>query len=189
MTSDTNRDIAELGYQLIKVGVLRTTLTAARMGALDIDWRTVLIARTSEPVPDLDEHCRTMLARAAAEVADLLDQAWEPEMRVGWRASLEAWYEATKMCTQDFEDIQRRIAREAGQSAHDVEAAARMDRDMDCASYRAGLTAAGLVSDWYSWLQSRISEWPQGVHREIRLEALSDPQYRRLMERLPRYWL
>jgi hypothetical protein len=175
--------------RITAAGLLRTQLSAARLGILDIDWRTDLLARSAEPMDDLDDHHRQILDRAAAEIANIPNQAWEPDMGVGWRESLEAWYDASKRCVQDTLDAQVQLRRATGlASARDLDDAATMDLDLVIASYRAGLTSAGLVSDWHQWLTTKVHGWPRGPRRDTQLAALADPQWRQSLQQLPKYW-
>lgn len=181
--------IEALTYRLTYAGILRTQLWAARYGALDVDWRTAVLELAAEPLDDIsDHHHQQMWRRAAEDVANLPNQDWEPDMKVGWRQSLEAWYTATKQCTDDTEEAQRCIHQDAGLSLATVELTASMDRDLDTASYRAGLTAAGLVSNWQDWLLERVRSWPHGPRREAQLAAMAEPGYIRQQQQLPRYW-
>jgi hypothetical protein len=177
-----------LFYRLTKAALLRTQLLCARHGGLDADWRTAVLEAAAEPVPDIDDRHQQLRIQAAEEIANLPNADWEPDMRVGWRDSLEAWYAATKQCLDDIDDAQRLLHREAGLSTEAAEANSAMDRDLVTASYRAGLTAAGLVSDWYDWLHGRVLGWPHGPRRETQLAAMAQEDYRRTLQQLPRYW-
>jgi hypothetical protein len=117
LTSAANDSTDELTSRLITIGVLRTVLSSARHGALDIDWRTHLIAHADQPIPDLDDRHQQMVTRAITEIANIPNQAWEPDMKVGWREALEAWFAATKQAIDEALDIQRRIHQAANQSA------------------------------------------------------------------------
>lgn len=175
-------------YRLTKAGLLRTQLLCARLGVLDIDWRTAVLDSVAEPLPDTGERHQELRRRAAHEVANLPNADWEPEMKAGWRTALEAWFAATKQCLDAMEDAQRRIYAEAGLSVEQLAVGFGMDRDLETASYRAGLTAAGLVSNWFEWLHERVQTWPYGPRRDTQLQAMSDPDYRRKLQQLPRYW-
>ncbi len=180
--------IDDLHYRLIKGALLRTQLLCARHGALDVDWRTALLNSATEPVPDISEEHQQLRLQAAEEVANMPNADWEPEMRVGWRDSLESWYAATTQCLDDIDQAQRLLHREAGLSTEALEVNAVMDRDLLTASYRAGLTAAGLVSDWLDWLRGRVQGWPPGPRRETQLAELAGEDYPRSLQQLPRYW-
>jgi hypothetical protein len=180
--------IEDLYYQTVKATTLRTQLLCARHGYLDIDWRSALIEITAEPVEGIAEKHQLIRERAARDVANLSDADWEPDMKVGWRASLEAWFAATKECLDDIEELQKRTRAEAGLSVDGIAERHAMDLDVETASYRAGLTAAGLVSDWYGWLLERVRKWPDAGRRDVQLAAMKDPEYRAGVQQLPAYW-
>lgn len=175
--------------ELVRARYLSRTLLAARMGLLgDEDWRTALIESVTA-VDGLSDSQLEVRRRAATQVADLPNQAWEPGMKVGWRDSLEGWYTATKQCIDTTAKTRIELRRTAACSPGDVTAAAAMDHDLATALYRAGLTAAGLVSDWPQWLTDRcLDTWPRGARREAQLDLLQDPAYVRQLQQLPRYW-
>ena len=87
-----------------------------------------------------------------------------------------------------MEDAQRRIHAEAGLPVNDLAAGFAMDRDLETASYRAGLTAAGLVSNWFEWLGGEGSGMAPRAAPKNQLQAMADPDYRRQLQQLPRYW-
>lgn len=179
----------DLCQRIAVASLLHTQLMCARHGVLDVDWRTAVLVAAAEPLDDdLGEHHQQMRAQAAEKIANLANADWEPDMKVGWRASLEAWHAATTACVADLQYAQRRIHQGAKLSTSDLEAGFVMDRDLQTASYRAGLTAAGLVSDWPAWLRGRVQNWPPGPRRDSQLAALDDPDYRRQLQQLPRYW-
>ncbi|MFN8073565.1 MAG: hypothetical protein U0R66_17410 [Mycobacterium sp.] len=180
--------IDELYYRLTRASLLRVQLLSARMGVLDVDWRTSLLDAVAEPLEDIGERHQQLLLQAAEDVANLPNADWEPDMKAGWREALEAWFAATKRCLDEMEDAQRRIHAEAGLPVNDLAAGFAMDRDLETASYRAGLTAAGLVSNWFEWLGEKVQAWPHGPRRENQLQAMADPDYRRQLQQLPRYW-
>ncbi len=185
----TLAEIEDATYRLIAAGFLRSQLSAARLGVLDVDWRTALIESTAEPLAGLSDSHLEMRLKAADEIANIANQDWEPQMKVGWRDSLEAWHAATKRCIDHTLAAQVSLRRSAGLSSADAEAAAAMDRDLSTASYRAGLTAAGLVSDWPRWLIERVhTAWPAGARKQNQLDAMEDPAWRRQLQQLPRYW-
>lgn len=175
-------------YQLTKAAMLRTQLLGARLGMLDVDWRTSVLDAVAERLPNVGDRHQELRLRAAEEVANLPNAEWEPDMKVGWRTSLESWYASTKQCLDEMEDAQRRIHIEAGLPVERLAADFAMDRDLETASYRAGLTAAGLVSNWLEWLQERVRTWPYGPRRDAQLQAMDNPDYRRELQQLPRYW-
>jgi hypothetical protein len=188
MNDAAAESLDELCQRIATAALLHTQLVCARHGVLDADWRTAVLAAAGEPVEELDEHHQQMQVQAAETIANLPNADWEPDMKVGWRASLESWHAATTACLADLQDAQRRIHQEAALSTSDLEAGFVMDRDLQTASYRAGLTAAGLVSDWPAWLRGRVQSWPPGPRRDSQLAALDDPDYRRQLQQLPRYW-
>ena len=175
-------------YRLTKAGLLRVQLLCARLGVLDVDWRTAVLDSVDEPLPDTSDHHQQLRFQVAEEVANLPNADWEPEMKAGWRTALEAWFAATKQCLEEMEDAQRRIHVEADLPVDSMAAGFAMDRDLETASYRAGLTAAGLVSNWFEWLQERVRAWPFGPRRDAQMQAMEDPDYRRQLQQLPRYW-
>lgn len=175
-------------YRLTRAGLLRVQLLCARLGVLDVDWRTAVLDSVDEPLPDTSDPHQQLRFQAAEEVANLPNADWEPEMKAGWRTALEAWFAATKQCLEEMEDAQRRIHVEAGLPVDSMAAGFAMDRDLETASYRAGLTAAGLVSNWFEWLQERVRAWPFGPRRDAQMQAMEDPDYRRQLQQLPRYW-
>ncbi len=180
--SAANDPIADFSYRLMRAGILRAQLLRARLGVLDVDWRTELLDATAEAANPIER-------QAAADIANLPDADWEPEMKVGWRRSLEAWYAAMMTCIDDMQDAHRDIRRIAAGMGSDDLATWAMDRDVECASYRAGLTSAGLVSAWEEWLRDRVLAWPDSHRRNLQLAAMSDPEYRRQLQQLPRYWV
>ncbi len=175
-------------YRLTRAGLLRVQLLCARLGVLDVDWRTAVLDSVDEPLPDTSDPHQQLRFQAAEEVANLPNADWEPDLKAGWRAALEAWFAATKQCLEEMEDAQRRIHVEAGLPVDSMAAGFAMDRDLETASYRAGLTAAGLVSNWFEWLQERVRAWPFGPRRDAQMQAMEDPDYRRQLQQLPRYW-
>ena len=175
-------------YRLTRAGLLRAQLLCARLGVLDVDWRTAVLDSVDEPLPDTGDRHQQLRFEAAEEIANLPNADWEPEMKAGWRTALEAWFAATKQCLDEMEDAQRRIHVEAGLPLDSMAAGFAMDRDLETASYRAGLTAAGLVSNWFEWLQDRVRAWPFGPRRDGQMQAMEDPDYRRQLQQLPRYW-
>ena len=175
-------------YRLAKAGLLRSQLLCARLGALDVDWRSAVLEAVAEPIDGISERHQHLRIRAADEVANLPNADWEPDMKAGWRTALEAWYAATRQCLDEMEEAQRRIYIEAGFTLDSLAAGFAMDRDLETASYRAGLTAAGLVSNWFEWLQERVRAWPFGPRRDTQLQAMDNPDYRRQLQQLPRYW-
>ena len=193
--TDANADIVRsaeliegLYHRLTKAGLLRVQLLCARQGVLDVDWRTAVLESVGEPMEGISERHQELRLQAAEEVANLPNADWEPDMKVGWREALEAWFVATKQCLDEMEDAQRRIHVEVGLPLGNLRADFAMDRDLDTASYRAGLTAAGLVSNWFEWLGERVRSWPHGPRREGQLQAMADADYRRQLQQLPRYW-
>lgn len=182
-------EVDDLTVRLAAARYLGAQLAAARLGVLDIDWRTTLIESTAEPLDGIADHQHQLLRRAADQVANLPNQDWEPDMQVGWRDSLEAWFAATKQCIDTTCDVQVRFRRAAAQSTRDVHAAAAMDHDLTTASYRAGLSAAGLVSDWHRWLTDRVHSWPPGPRRDRQIDTLQDPAFKLQLQQLPRYWV
>jgi hypothetical protein len=189
--SDVQSSTAEidaLSYRLIKSGILRTQLWCARHGFLDLDWRTQLLDALADPIEGLDECQQQRRCKAAEEVANLPGAAWEPEMKVGWRQSLEAWREATQSCIEDMYKAEREIHRAAGLGTDGLDATYAMDCELETASYRAGLTAAGLVCDWEGWLRQRVLAWPAGPRRDSQLTTMATVLHRRHLQRLPRYW-
>jgi hypothetical protein len=180
--------VDDLYYRTVKATTLRTQLLCARQGCLDVDWRTALVELVAEPVEGIAEKHQHIRERAVRDVADLADADWEPDMKVGWRASLEAWYAATKECLDALEDLAKRSRAEAGLPMAGVAERHAMDLDVETASYRAGLTAAGLVNDWYDWLQERVRKWPDAGRRDLQLAAMKEPDYRAGIQQLPAYW-
>jgi hypothetical protein len=178
----------DLYLQLLTAGLLHSVLLCARHGVLDADWRTAVLDDATDPVEEINDHHQQLRLQAAEAVANLANADWEPGTKVGWRTSLEAWHAASTGCLDRIEDAQRRIHAEAKLSTRDLEAGFVMDRDLETASYRAGLTAAGLVSNWQEWLRGRVQSWPRGPRRDSQLAALDDPDYRRGLQQLPRYW-
>jgi hypothetical protein len=180
--------IEDLYYRTVKATTLRAQLLCARHGYLDIDWRTALIEVTTEPIEGIAEKHQQIRERAVRDVANLSDADWEPDMKVGWRASLEAWFGATKECLDDIEELQKRTRAEAGLPVDGIAERHAMDLDVETASYRAGLTAAGLVSDWHDWLLERVRKWPDAGRRDVQLAAMKEPDYRARVQQLPAYW-
>lgn len=174
----------DLSYRLMRAGILRAQLLCARLGVLDVDWRTALLDATAEAANPIER-------QAAADIANLPDADWEPDMKVGWRRSLESWFAAMMTCIDDMQDAHRDIHRTAAGMGSDdlVLATYTMDRDVETASYRAGLTAAGMASAWEEWLRDRVLAWAAGPRRNLQLAAMSDPEYRRQLQQLPRYWV
>lgn len=180
--------IDDLFYRLTKSSVLRTQLLCARHGVLSVDWRTQLVEVAAEPIPEISDTHQRLRLQAVDEVANMPNADWEPEMKVGWRDSLESWFAATKACLEDISETQRLLLGEARLPTAGLDAELAMDRDLETASYRAGLTAAGLVSDWMDWLHRQVRGWPSGLRREAQLAAMADDAYRRTLQQLPRYW-
>ncbi len=186
--AETEARIEDLAYQTIKAAMLHTQLICAREGCLDIDWRTTLIETAAQPINDIAAEHQQIRERAAHEVANLPDADWEPDMKVGWRAALEAWYTASKKCLDDMEELEKHTRVEAGKPVDDITARYAMDRDLLTASYRAGLTAGGLPNDWYKWLIKRVKHWPDANRRDGQLAEMEEPGYREKLQQLPSYW-
>ncbi len=186
--AQTEARIEDLAYQTIKAAMLHIQLLCAREGCLDIDWRTTLIETTARPIDDIAVDHQQIRERAAREVANSPDADWEPDMKVGWRASLEAWYTASKQCLDDMEELEKHIRAEAGKPVDDITERYAMQRDLQTASYRAGLTAGGLATDWYQWLLNRVKQWPDKDRRDSQLAEMEEPGYRQKLQQLPPYW-
>ena len=180
--------VEDLYYRTVKATTLHTQLLCARAGYLDVDWRTALVEAAAEPIEGIAEKHQQLRERAASDVADLSDADWEPEMKVGWRASLEAWYAATKECLAEIENLQKRTRAEAGLPVAGIAERHAMDLDVETASYRAGLSAAGLTNDWYDWLLERVRKWPDAGRRDAQLAAMKEPEYHASIQQLPVYW-
>lgn len=178
----------DLYYQTTKAAMLRTQLLCAREGCLDIDWRTALMEIAAQPITGVTDHHQQIRERAASEVANLPEADWEPDMKVGWRASLEAWYITTKQCLDEIEELEKRTRVEAGLPIDGITERYAIDRDLETASYRAGLAAGGLANDWYDWLLIRVIQWPDENRRDSQIEAMEDPGYRATLQHLPAYW-
>ncbi|ORW11048.1 MULTISPECIES: hypothetical protein [Mycobacterium] len=180
--------IEDFAYQTIKASMLHTQLICAREGCLDIDWRTTLIETAAQPINDIAADHQQIRERAAHEVANLPDADWEPDMKVGWRASLEAWHTASKKCLDDMDELEKHTRAESGKPVDDITERYAMERDLLTASYRAGLTAGGVVSDWYEWLLKRVKQWPDTNRRDSQLAEMDEPGYRKNLQKLPPYW-
>ena len=180
--------IEDLYFQSIKTAMLHTQLLCAREGCLDIDWRTALIESAVQPISDIAAAHQQIRERAAREVANLPDADWEPDMKIGWRASLEAWYTASKKSLDEMEELEKHIRAEAGRPIDGITERYAMERDLQTASYRAGLTAGGLANDWYQWLLNRIKHWPDTNRRDSQLAVMEEPGYRETLQQLPSYW-
>jgi hypothetical protein len=180
--------VDELYYQIVKATTLLTQLLCAREGCLDVDWRTAVVEAAAEPIEGIAGKHQELRERAARDVADLPEADWEPDMKVGWRSSLDAWFAATKACLADIEDLEKRSRSEAGLSVAGLADRHAMDLDVHTASYRAGMTAAGLVSNWYEWLLERVREWPDPLRRKTQLAAMEQQDYRASVQQLPAYW-
>jgi hypothetical protein len=175
-------------HKLMRAGILRAQLTLARTGNLSEDWREGLLDAFSADNPAVADNPVAQLA--VRELAAWPSADWEPHSHAGWRASLESWYAAILTCIDDTLDAQRALICQTGMAEEAYASNAAMDRDAETASYRAGLTAAGMPppQDWLEWLEERVLAWPGGPRRVRQLDAMSDPGYRSALQQLPRYW-
>lgn len=192
-TSNQATDVAttttQFLYQLTKLTLLRATLASARDGSLDPDWRDQFGTAPSNPAdPPPDEHHDAQI-RAATDLATHPRAAWEPDQHVGWRQSLEAWFDATKQCLIDTEHIERQLCDHTGITLVAGLLDTTIEQDLATASYRAGLAAGGLDVDWYDWLIDRANQWTDTDRRDYQLDLMTlEPSYRDTVQQLPIYW-
>lgn len=181
--------LAEIDY--VQLALLRVVLQQARAGTLETDWRDkvpVAIAESGALSDGRDGDVYAAAVCAGRELVDIRPEDWEPDSGVGWRKSLDSWFEATKGCLMVFESAEQHLR--AGFPSAGIVSQAAMDRDLATASYRAGLAAGGLdVPDWYGWLNDRVYSWPDKMRRDDQIDLMTlEPGYRESIEQLPAYW-
>lgn len=184
----TTTAITEFQHHIARLTLLRAHLLSARDGTLTATWRDNLSRTLAEPdgLPPAQHQARV---DAATELANLPSADWEPDRGVGWRASLDAWFEAIKQCLTDTDDTEQRLRTQTGINLATSIVGTAIDRDLATASYRAGMAAAGLDVDWYDWLLERVHQWPDKQRRSYQLDLMTlEPTYRESVEQLPSYW-
>jgi hypothetical protein len=180
--------VTEFQCRITTLSLLRAHLLSARRGTLSPDWRDRLTEHLheAEDLPSDQRHARN---RAAAEIAALPPAEWEPDRKVGWRRSLDAWFEAIKHCIKDTEQAEERLRAKTPGAVSAGVGGSVMDRDLATGSYRAGLAAGGLDVEWFDWLINRVREWPDKRRRDEQLDLMTlEPDYRKTMQQLPMYW-
>ncbi|WP_100524352.1 hypothetical protein [Mycobacteroides abscessus] len=224
----TNRMLYVTHRHLIIGNVLRK----ARAGELGQGWRNNLEShRNLEP----GESFRDEEILVLRELKDMDVQPWEPNAAGGaWREALDAWYSDTLAIetyyeTERFPELPRPPADDdsvpfdwlswyAQEQGLRAEADAQLAqtqlgrRDAHGASYRAGLMAGGVETDWLGWLQQRIALWDhrqdypadisptmvldyfgsltacRRVYKEPSDISISIDGFREWQEQLPDYW-
>ncbi|UQX13522.1 hypothetical protein [Candidatus Mycobacterium methanotrophicum] len=190
----TEASITEFHYHSTKLTLLRLHLLSARDGTLTGTWRDELTKTAnppggSRPNDSLPDEHRQAHANAIQDLAATPPADWEPDQGVGWRQSLEAWFDAIKQCFTDIEHTEQQLRAQTGITiaAHIVNTS--IDQDLATASYRAGLAAGGLDVDWYDWLIDRVGNWTDTRRRDYQLDLMTlEPNYRDTVQQLPTYW-
>ena len=186
--ADTTTAITEFQHHIARLTLLRAHLLSARDGTLTATWRDNLTRTVTEP-NGLTAVQHQVRVAAATELANLPPADWEPDRGVGWRAALDAWFEAIKQCLTETDETEQRLRTQTRINLATSIVGSDIDRDLATASYRAGMATAGLDVDWYDWLLERVQMWPDKQLRAYQLELMTlEPTYRESVQQLPGYW-
>lgn len=201
-TTERINQYGSLVYCLHRYYAMKAVLERARLGSLHPDWRDRLttsdytrmlaISPAYQLYSDIDE-------LLLAELRSTPQADWEPHSGVGWRRSLDAWFQASIDVLDQYRSANDilvnsvSVAAPVGQTAiNNVQRhrqfAAVFERDMLEASYRAGLCAGGEAVDWRGWLRQRSADWPDAPTFAQFFDALEQPDFRDDLQTLPDYW-